>query len=85
MIMPMYSVRDSLTGFMTPVLEQNDVCAMRNFRMACETSDSLMRYSSSDFALYHIANFDTVSGVISPVTPVELVCSGNSFVGDNEK
>lgn len=84
MIMRMYSVRDSLTGFMTPVLEQNDACAMRNFRMACETSQSLMNYSSSDFSLYHIADFDSNSGSISPVSPVQLVCSGKSFLGDDE-
>lgn len=83
MILRMYSIRDRLTGFMTPVLEQSDPAAMRNFRMACDVrkrDTSLMSYSPSDFEFYHIADFDSSSGVLSPVSPIEVVCRGSDFV-----
>lgn len=77
MILSMYSVRDALTGFMTPVLEQNDASAMRNFRVACEQSGpSLMYARSEQFSLYRVAHFDTDTGVLSPVVPPEIICQG---------
>lgn len=81
MRLPMFSVRDVLTGFMTPVLEQNEAAAMRNFRVACEAaaSQSLMAARPSDFSLYHVADFDTETGVLYPVTPVVVVCHGGSL------
>lgn len=73
----MYSIRDVLTGFMSPVLEQNDASAMRNFRVACEQpGSSLMFNRPGDFSLYRIAEFDSDSGVLVPVVPPEIVCLG---------
>lgn len=86
MILSVYSVRDRLVGFLTPVLEQNDAIAMRNFSMACDKSShdsTLMTWKPSDYSLYRIASFDSDSGLISPVSPPELVCSGDSFRGDS--
>lgn len=85
MTLSMYSIRDALSGFLTPVLEDNDAIAMRNFAMACDVSNkqSLMSWRSSDFSLYRIATFDTNSGLITPISPPDLVCSGDSFRGDN--
>ncbi|WGL31259.1 nonstructural protein [Dipodfec virus UOA04_Rod_845] len=77
----MYCIRDSLVGFMTPVLEQNDAVAMRSFAMACDSfrSDkSLMSWKPSDYSLYHIADFDSETGLVSPITPPLLVCNGDS-------
>ena len=34
MIFGIYSIRDHLTGFMTPVIEQTDAAALRNFSLA---------------------------------------------------
>lgn len=81
MILRMYSIRDELSGFMSPVLEQNDAIAMRNFRMACDSqqAQSLMSFKPSDFTLYHIADFDTNNGCVAQVLPLELVCSGSDF------
>lgn len=80
----MYSIRDRLTGFMTPVVEQTDQVAVRNFHMACDksrNSQSLMSFVPSDYSLYHIADFDTESGTVTPILPVEFICSGDSFGG----
>lgn len=84
MILRMYSIHDSLTGFMTPVLEQNDPSAMRNFSMACQQGQSLMSYRPSDFTLYHIADFDSISGELLPQVPAEVVCRGDSFGGNHD-
>lgn len=84
MIYRVYSIRDRLTGFMSPVLEQSDPVAMRNFSMAIDAQrrdSSVMAFKPSDFSLYHIADFDSESGVMSAVIPPELVCSGDSFGG----
>lgn len=80
MILNVYSIRDALSGFMTPVLEQNDAIAMRNFRMACSSrpDPSLMSWRPSDFSLYRIATFDSDKGLFSPVVPPDLVCIGGS-------
>lgn len=79
MIFSVYSIRDALSGFMTPVLEQNDSVAMRNFRMATDQmarQQSVMTFRPTDFSLYRIAFFDSDSGVMSPIAPIELVCNG---------
>lgn len=78
MIFGVYSIRDVLTGFMTPVLEQNAASAMRNFRMACSRSESLMNHAPSDFSIYHIADFDSSTGIITPISPIQIVCVGGS-------
>lgn len=81
----MYSIRDDLTGFMTPVIDQNDATALRNFTMACSVVDSskssLMTFRPSDYSLYRIAVFDSDTGIIEPLVPIELVARGSSFGG----
>lgn len=79
MIFGVYSIRDALSGFQTPVIEQNDAIAMRNFRMATDQmsrQQSVMAFKPTDFSLYRVAQFDSVSGLMSPVTPPDLVCNG---------
>lgn len=78
-----YSIRDRFTGFMSPVLEQSDPVAMRNFRMACDLQkrdSSVMAFSPGDFELCYIADFDSVAGVLTPVNPIEVICRGTDFV-----
>lgn len=75
----MYAVHDSLSGFMTPVVEESDPVAVRNFRMACDSvgsSATLMSYNPLDFSLYHIADYDSATGIVTPVVPLELICRG---------
>lgn len=78
----MYSIRDRLTGFMTPVLEQSDPVAMRNFRMACDAQkrdSSVIAFSPADFELCYIADFDSISGILDCVSPIEIICRGSDF------
>lgn len=82
MIFKVFSIRDRLTGFMTPVLEQSDAVAIRNFRMACDVQkrdQSIMAFNPSDFSLYHIADFDSESGLLTPVQPLDFLCHGDNF------
>lgn len=69
----LYSIKDAKTGFMTPVLEQGDPAALRNFSAAVNQPDSLMRQYSNDFALYKVANFDTDSGIDPVLAPILIV------------
>ncbi len=66
----LYSIKDAKTGFMTPVLEQNDAAALRNFSHAVNQPDSLMHDCPNDFTLFKIADFDTDAGILSILSPI---------------
>lgn len=69
----LYSIKDAKTGFMTPVVEQGDAAALRNFSAAVNHSDSIMYQYPNDFALYKVANFDTDSGIEPVSAPILIV------------
>lgn len=81
----MYSIRDFLTGYMTPVIEQSDAVALRNFEMACDRSSahgsSLIAWRPDDFCLLKIAEFDNDSGKLTPIDPPEFIANGHSVPG----
>lgn len=68
----LYSIKDAKTGFMTPVLEQGDPAALRNFSAAVNSPDSLMHQYPNDFALYKVANFDTDTGIDPVLAPIQI-------------
>lgn len=74
-----YSIRDNLTGFLTPVVEQNDSVARRNFEHAIMNPQSLMHSHVSDYDLYKLGYFDTESGVVEQAVPIELIVAGGSI------
>ena len=65
----MYSIKDAKTGFMTPVVEQNDAAALRNFSHAVNQPESIMNDSPNDFALFKVADFDTDAGIFAIPSP----------------
>ncbi len=69
----LYSIKDVKTGFMTPLLEQGDPAALRNFSAAVNQPDSIMFQYPNDFALYKVANFDTDSGIDPVLAPILIV------------
>lgn len=82
MIFHFYSIRDELSGFMTPALETSDSVAIRNFQFAVDEkhhSATIMSFKPSDFSLYKVGVFDTELGQVSPVIPIELICRGSSL------
>ena len=66
----MYSIKDAKTGFMTPVVEQNDAAALRNFSHAVNQSESIMYDSPNDFSLFKVSDFDTDAGILAIPSPI---------------
>lgn len=75
MKMRMYSIRDVKSGFLSPTLEMADEIAIRNFEHAFMVSDknSLFYTHAADYSLYCIAEFETDSGVVTPLVVPELI------------
>lgn len=79
-----YSMRDQLSGFLTPTFELNDQIAIRNFSYAIKKPDTLLFASAKDFDLIKIGEFDSDTGELTPISPT-VVCQGISLVkGHNE-
>lgn len=70
MMFGMYSIKDAKTGFMTPVVEQNDAAALRNFSFAVNQPESIMHDSPNDFSLFKVSDFDTDAGIIAIPSPM---------------
>ena len=79
MIYPIYSVRDSLTGFRTVTIGENDAEAMRGFSHACIDKNSLMNSHPNDYTLYKLGELDSESGEIIPFVPAHI-CAATDFV-----
>lgn len=77
---PVYSYRDKNVGFGQPIVENNEMTAVRGFSYAVNGRDGLMNFSPGDYDLYHIGYFDSEKGVLEPLSPVVLVASGSSVV-----
>lgn len=81
MIYPVYSIRDSRTGFMSPTLDQNDDAAARNFLFAVKNSRDVMGGFPDEFSLYRLGAFNTESGVFEPESvPVHVASGSGAFV-----
>jgi hypothetical protein len=78
MKMNIYAIRDVHTGFMSPAIDQNDACSVRNFRHASMNHDSLMYSHTKDYDLFCIGEYETETGVITPCIP-RLVVAGSSL------
>lgn len=85
MTYPVFSIRDVKTGFMAPTIDLNSEAAARNFLHAVAHSTDVMSSNPADFSLYHVADFDTDSGLFAPVAPpVFIVGASVAFkVGDS--
>lgn len=79
MMLGLYSIKDAKTGFMTPVIEQGDAAALRNFSHAVNQPDSIMHDCPNDFSLFKVANFDTDKGV-EPVTSPILIADASEVL-----
>lgn len=75
----MYCIKDAKTGFMTPVVEQNDAAALRNFSHAVNQPDSLMHDCPNDFSFFKVAEFDTDKGVF-PILSPKLVADASEVL-----
>lgn len=71
-----YAIRDALTGFLTPTIDINDASAMRNFEHAVTTSGTVLESHPMDYDLCCIGTFDSDTGRLEPVDPVQVVANG---------
>lgn len=79
---PMYSYRDKLVGFGSPIVEISDQTAIRGFSMQMNNPQALMNFSAGDFDLYRVAYFDSDNGaVLTEKVPV-LITSGVNVIGE---
>lgn len=76
MMYGLYAMRDVKTGFMTPAMDVNDQAAIRNFCHTIANADNILYTFAQDFSLYHIANYDSDSGIIDPCIPVIYLIDG---------
>lgn len=79
-----YSVKDHKFAFSEPFQAPDDAVAKRYFSMIVNSGGdrNIMAFAPADFDLYCIAEFDTESGQVTPIYPVEFVTNGQSVVGD---
>lgn len=72
-----YSIRDARVGFMTPTIDNNDESAIRNFYHSISQSEGILFTYAKDFDLYKVADFDSESGQMFPITPVVFLAAGS--------
>lgn len=82
MVKPVYAIYDAKSFFLDPVVDSGDASARRAFGFAINNG-GLMGFAPGDFQLYHIADYDTSTGLLTSVSPLEFICSGVEVV--NEK
>lgn len=71
---PLYCIRDIHVGFGTPMLNNNDQCAIRDFKYKF-AAEGIMLNNAKDFDLYCIGEFNTEDGKVTPQLPL-LIISG---------
>lgn len=74
MVYSIYSINDSLTGFGTPTLQNNDAAAMRSFAEVFKDV-----YKPEDYSLFKIGSFDTSTGELIPDIPT-VICRATDFI-----
>lgn len=80
MIYGMYCMEDIKTGFCTPTVDVNDAAAVRNFASAVMQSQGVLFTHAEDFRLWHIADFDSESGVVTPLSPIVHLSDGSAVL-----
>lgn len=80
----LYAMRDNLVGFLSPMVDDNDESAKRNFALMIQNSNGVLGFRPKDFDLFKIGSFDTKTGIVMPLSPIEYIVSGNAMIGVKE-
>lgn len=75
-----YAIRDDRTGYLSPITDQNDATAIRNFEHAVMQKDSVYFTHAKDFTLCKIGEYDSDFGLLTSCDP-KPICSGNDVKG----
>lgn len=79
MIKYLYSIYDAAAqSYGDPIIFASDAVAARSFQIESQNSDSVVAKFPTDFTVFCIGEFDTVSGNVSPVNKV--ICRGTDFI-----
>lgn len=70
-------MRDQLTGYMNPFGCANLKVAERDFKILINDDAQSLHYNPQHFDLYHLGEFDTDTGKLSPIEP-DLILTGLS-------
>lgn len=75
-------LRDKVAAtFQGITIEINESVAKRNFAYNVNNSSELM-FKAKDLELYVIGILDSSNGVITPVSPLERICSGDEVINN---
>lgn len=75
-----YSLRDRVADVFRSVnLDTNDATARRNFSYAVQNSPEL-QFQAKDLELCRVGSFDSHSGVITALVPIEVLCRGDEVL-----
>lgn len=79
MIYPIYSIRDHKAGFSPQfIVQDNEQSAARGFAFLVSNDKSVMGFSPYDYDLYHVADFDVESGIMTPISPPQFIVNGGA-------
>jgi hypothetical protein len=67
-------------AFLQPYFAPNSAVAQRSFADAIRNSESDFSKHASDFELYELAGFDSVTGSITPLDEPRLIIRGKDLV-----
>lgn len=78
MIYGVYAYRDNKTSFGPIWHDYNDESAKRGFSMMMSKIDSIIGFAPADFDLFKIGTFDSDTGRLDSVWPIEFLISGTA-------
>lgn len=81
-IFGVFALRDRVAdSFRSLMLDSNDATAKRNFAYAVSNSPEL-QFQSKDLELCRVGNFDSHSGVITAIVPIQVLCRGDEVINN---
>lgn len=78
MVYGVYAFRDNKTSFGQIWNDYNDDSAKRGFAMMMVNSNGLLGFAPQDFDLFKIGEFDSETGQLDPVWPIQYLVGGNA-------
>lgn len=69
MIKYIYTIKDELTGYNAPFLQENDEEATRTLKILTNDENSNIYQSPEDYSIWNIGNFNQTDGCITTITP----------------
>lgn len=76
MIKNIYAIKDHKRWFTDTFVDDNDPSAVRNFSYGVCHMEGVMNFAPQDFDLFKVGTFNTESGMISGLVPIEFMCNG---------